>query len=45
MGGIPCQVDEMIQNIAEDETEYYPFDQALINVESPEEAYSILKKF
>jgi len=44
MGGIPCQVDEMIQNIAENEAEYYPFDQALVNVESPEEAYSILKK-
>ena len=44
MGGIPCQIDEMIQNIAEDETEYYPFEQSLNNVESPEDAYNILKK-
>ena len=44
MGGIPCQIDEMIQNIAEDETEYYPFEQALDSVESPEEAYNVLKE-
>ena len=43
MGGIPCQIDEMIQNIAEDDAEYYTFEQSLNNVESPEDAYKILK--
>ena len=43
MGGIPCQTDEMIQNIGEEDSEYYTFEQSLNNVESPEEAYKILK--
>jgi len=44
MGGIPCQIDEMIQKIDEDDTEYYTFEQSLNNVESPEDAYKVLKE-
>ena len=44
MGGVPCQVDEMVPTISEVEKEYYPFEEMLNNVETPEEAYKILKK-
>ena len=43
MGGVPCQVDEMIPTISTD-NEYYRFEEILKNVETPEEAYKILKK-
>jgi len=43
MGGIPCQIDKMIQNISEEDFEY-TFEQSLNNVESPEDAYNILKE-
>jgi len=43
MGGIPCQIDEMIQNIGKEQTDYYPFEEIINNVETPEEAYKILK--
>ena len=44
IGGIPCQADEMIPFIVNNNTNYLSsFEKMLQNVESPEEAYKILK--
>lgn len=43
MGGIPCQIDEMIQRMSDVDSELDCLEQSLDNVESPEEAYNILK--
>ena len=44
MGGVPCQIDEMVPTISEMEKEHYQFEEILNNVETPGEAYKILKK-
>jgi len=45
IGGIPCQVDEMIPVIKNKAGDgLCPFEKMLKNVESPEEAYTILKQ-
>lgn len=45
MGGIPCQVDQLIPSITNKEGNgLYPFEKMLKNVTSPEEAYKILKE-
>ena len=45
IGGIPCQVDEMIPVIKNKSGDgLCPFEKMLKNVESPEEAYRILKE-
>jgi len=44
IGGIPCQADEMIPFIVNNNSNYLSsFEKMLQNVESPEEAYKILK--
>jgi len=43
MGGVPCQIDEMIPTMST-ENEFYHFEQMLKNVDTPDEAYKILKK-
>ena len=45
MGGVPCQVDEMISYIkSRNDDDVYSFEKSLENVDSPEEAYRILKE-
>lgn len=45
IGGIPCQADEMIPFIAENNYDNsYFYEEMLQNIESPEEAYKILKE-
>ena len=45
MGGIPCQVDEMIpQNVITGTENNLPFEKLLKDVTSPEEAYNVLKE-
>lgn len=45
IGGIPCQVDEMIPFIKNKSGDgLCPFEKMLKNVESPDEAYKILKE-
>ena len=45
MGGIPCQVDELIPKIMNRyQNGPCPFEEMLKDVTLPEEAYSILKK-
>jgi len=45
IGGIPCQADEMIPFIKNNDSEgISTFEKMLQNVESPEEAYNILKE-
>ena len=45
IGGIPCQVDEMIPFIKNrDGTGMCPFEDLLSDVEKPDEAYKILKE-
>jgi hypothetical protein len=43
IGGIPCQADEMISSIVT--TNSYSYDDMLQNVESPDDAYRILKGY
>lgn len=44
IGGIPCQADELIPFLGENNSSYLStFEKMLQNVESPEEAYNILK--
>ena len=44
MGGIPCQIDKMIPFIQnKDGDDICPFEKMLKDVDSPEEAYKILK--
>jgi hypothetical protein len=42
IGGIPCQADEMIPSV--NSNDYYSFEEILQDVESPVEAYKILKE-
>ncbi len=45
MGGIPCQVDELIpQNVITETENNLPFEKLLKDVTSPEEAYNVLKE-
>jgi len=45
MGGVPCQVDELIpQNVVAETEKNSPFEKILKDVTSPEEAYNILKE-
>ena len=45
MGGIPCQVDEMIpQNVITETENNLPFEKLLKDVISPEETYNVLKE-
>jgi len=45
MGGVPCQVDELIPFIINrDDDDLCPFEKTLKDVTSPEEAYKILKE-
>lgn len=45
MGGVPCQVDELIPQIMNrDGDGLCPFEKILKDVDSPEEAYKILKE-
>ena len=45
MGGIPCQVDELIpQNVIAETENNLPFERLLKDVTSPEEAYNVLKE-
>jgi hypothetical protein len=45
MGGVPCQVDELIPFIKKGESGgLYPFEEMLTDIDSPEEAYKILKE-
>jgi len=45
MGGVPCQVDELIpQNVITETENNLPFEKLLKDVISPEEAYAILKE-
>jgi len=43
MGGVPCQVDEMIPKVSAD-NRYYHYEQMLKDVDRPDDAYKILKK-
>ena len=42
IGGIPCQADEMIPSVTSNNL--YSYEEMLQNVESPEDAYKILKE-
>jgi len=45
MGGVPCQVDELIPRIDnKDGNDICPFEKILKEVTSPEEAYKVLKE-
>ena len=45
MGGVPCQVDQLIPSITNKEGNgLCPFEKMLKDVTSPEEAYNILKE-
>jgi len=45
MGGVPCQVDELIPQIMnKNGNDLCPFEKMLKDVDSPEEAYKILKE-
>lgn len=45
MGGVPCQVDQLIPFIKNrDGSDLCPFEKMLENVDTPEEAYRILKE-
>jgi len=45
MGGVPCQVDKMIPFIQKNETNnQFLFEEILNKVDSPEEAFAILKE-
>jgi len=44
MGGVPCQVDQMIPAVQNKDDYIYPFEIMLKDITSPEEAYKILKE-
>jgi len=45
IAGIPSQIDEMIPHIKNrDGSDVCPFEKMLLNIDSPEEAYEILRK-
>ena len=45
MAGIPSQIDEMIPNIkTSKEDDLFSFEKLLTNIDSPEEAYKIIKE-